>query len=284
MQDRLNQILATRRSLLQLLYRRSSIAMALALHLGAVLFLFLGPVLFAEKKQNWEYVDVQVVPASALPQPAPRTGQQNPTPRESRPEPVEPEPTPIEPPPQPEPDRPRLPTEVPEKQPEPEPPRPEPTPPPQPEPERTPEAEISNEPTSDPVDTEDSPPGEPGPPSQDPISGTGPGGAPGPIAKVGPAGVLGFDDASFTYSYYVDRMLAAIAAQWSRPPVGRDIELIVHFVIASDGTVQELEIVTPSGIRAFDRAGERAVLSASPLPPLPRSYRKESLGVTLIIQ
>ena len=100
----------------------------------------------------------------------------------------------------------------------------------------------------------------------------------------GPAAVLGFDNPDFVYGYYVDRMLSAIRAQWLRPPVGNDVEMIVHFVIRQDGTVEDLEIVKSSQIRSFDLAGQRAVLSASPLPPLPRSYREPTLGVTLIIR
>lgn len=105
-----------------------------------------------------------------------------------------------------------------------------------------------------------------------------------PIAADGPVSVLPFDNPDFNYGYYVDRMLALIRSQWVRPPVGGDVELVVHFTILLDGTVRDLEIVTASGFRSFDQAGMRAVQSASPLPPLPRGYRHDSLGVTLIIR
>jgi TonB family protein len=164
----------------------------------------------------------------------------------------EPEPPPPEPEPEPTPveeDRPKLPSPEAEK----EEPKPEP-PPPSPE-------------TGEATETED------GPTSEQPIAGGD-----------GPAAVLGFDNPDFVYGYYVDRMLAAIRAQWLRPPVGNDVEMIVHFIIRQDGTVEDLEIVKSSQIRSFDLAGQRAVLSAAPLPPLPRSYREPSLGVTLIIR
>jgi TonB family protein len=79
-------------------------------------------------------------------------------------------------------------------------------------------------------------------------------------------------------------MLAMIAAHWVRPPLGGGVEMKVHFRIHKDGRITGLRIVTSSGYNSFDLAGLRAVQSASPLPPLPRSYRRDSLGVNLIIR
>jgi TonB family protein len=93
----------------------------------------------------------------------------------------------------------------------------------------------------------------------------------------------GFDNPEFTYGYYVDRMLAAIRANWVNIPIAENAFMILHFRIQSDGRVTELEVVQSSGNRAFDLAGVRAVQSSSPLPPLPRSYRYPSLGVNLRI-
>ena len=67
---------------------------------------------------------------------------------------------------------------------------------------------------------------------------------------------------NFNYGYYIDRMLEAIRSQWLRPPVGNDVENVVHFYIRSDGAIEALEMVEPSGVTSFDMAGMRAVRSA----------------------
>jgi TonB family protein len=96
--------------------------------------------------------------------------------------------------------------------------------------------------------------------------------------------VAGFDNPDFVYGYYVEQMLAMIGKNWVRPPVDKDTEMMIHFRIHSGGELSELEIITPSGSSSFDLAGLRAVRLASPLPPLPRSFPHDSLGVNLIIR
>jgi len=98
------------------------------------------------------------------------------------------------------------------------------------------------------------------------------------------AAVAGFDNPNFTYGYYVDQMLAKISSNWSRPPVGSGIETILHFRIRRDGRIDDLRITNSSGINSFDLAALRAVQASSPLPPLPRAFREDSLGVNLIVR
>lgn len=98
------------------------------------------------------------------------------------------------------------------------------------------------------------------------------------------APVARLDNPDFTYGYYVDQMLAMISRNWVRPPVGGGIEAWLHYRIERDGRIVALEIVRSSGINSFDLAALRAVQSASPLPPLPRAFRDDSLGVNLIVR
>jgi len=98
------------------------------------------------------------------------------------------------------------------------------------------------------------------------------------------AAIAGLDNPDFTYGYYIDQMLAQIRANWVRPPLGGGIETVVHFRVSRDGRIDDLHIVTSSGYSSFDLAGLRAVQSASPLPPLPASYRRGELGVNLVIR
>lgn len=98
------------------------------------------------------------------------------------------------------------------------------------------------------------------------------------------AAVAGFDNPNFTYGYYVDQMLAQISSNWARPPVGSGVEAVLYFRIGRDGRIDDLRIAHSSGYNGFDLAALRAVQASSPLPPLPRAFREDSLGVNLIVR
>ena len=93
-----------------------------------------------------------------------------------------------------------------------------------------------------------------------------------------------FDDPNFMYGYYVQQMLALIGSHWVRPRANPGTEMAIHYNIDRNGRLTDIEVVEESGNRSFDLAGFRAVTLASPLPPLPQSYRLDSLGVTLVIK
>lgn len=165
------------------------------------------------------------------------------------------------PPPKPEPE--------PEKKPE---PKPEP---PKPEPEKKPAATTpapAKKAAEKPAQPKPAPPPEAG-------SETG---SPGGIALGAPVARL--DSPDFTYGYYVDQMLAQISRNWSRPPVKGGIEAWLHYRIQRDGAITDVEILRSSGFESFDLAAMRAVLTSSPLPPLPSGFREPFLGVNLIVR
>ena len=58
----------------------------------------------------------------------------------------------------------------------------------------------------------------------------------------------------------------------------------MHFVIERDGRIHDAAVEAESGNGTFDRAALRAVLEASPLPPLPFGYSGAYLGVRLIFR
>jgi len=217
---------------------------SLILHGGLLAGVLLVPGLLAEPPKPIEYVPVMLVPAPAV-------GVETPAPRPAPP----PEPTPEPPPPEPEPasDVPVLPDETKPKEPEPQ-PKPKPA---EPRPEPPPAAL----------------PGPQGSPTGDPGSSFTQG-----------AAVLGVEDPSFTYGYYLDRLVVAVKSQWVRPPLGSGVQGVVHFRIQEDGAIQDVRIVQSSGYNSFDLAALRAVQAAAPLPPLPRSYAKGPLGVNLIFK
>lgn len=106
----------------------------------------------------------------------------------------------------------------------------------------------------------------------------------GSAAAIGTgAEISGFDDPDFTFGYYADLMLSRIRASWQRPPLGGDIEMVIHFRIHREGRVRDIKILRSSGYNSFDRAGLQAIQRAT-MPPLPKGYRSSSLGVRLIIR
>jgi TonB family protein len=78
-------------------------------------------------------------------------------------------------------------------------------------------------------------------------------------------------------------MLALIHAGWVRPPTEGEVQAVLSFTVGRKGEISDLEVAQTSGFTAFDLAALRAVDNASPLPPLPASYRRDSLRVTLIV-
>lgn len=262
MEDAVARTLSQRRRRRLGRLRPAGVLSALILHLALVALAVLLPIFSAEESQALEIVNVRIVPSQALgtpqpPEPQPQTPEPvaPEAPQEDEPEPEETPPEEDVPAPEPEPERPVMPAPSDEAEPEETPPQRQPEPEPEPA-TRTPPAERRGSPTGSPGGT----------------SATG-----ADIAAVG--------DPDFTYGYYLDRVLAAIEANWRRPPTdGVPLQVVVNFRIRRDGRVFELDVVEESGLGSFDLAGLRAVQASSPLPPLPAGYRKDSLAIRLIIR
>ncbi|MEM7351409.1 MAG: energy transducer TonB [Acidobacteriota bacterium] len=224
---------------------------SLVFHSVLVAAVWVVPQLFAKPPEKIDAIAVVVVPPQVL-------GVEEtppPPPPKPKPEPPPPEPPPPEPPP-PEPEP--VPEDVPvlvekkkkvEKKPPPPPPKPKPKPPPKIEP----------------------PPQRVGSPFGKSLG-----------ASTNNA-TLGVEDPNFTYGYYLDRVVSAISANWVRPPLG-NLETHLHFRIRRDGTITDLRLVKSSTEGDFDAAALRAVESSSPLPPLPKGYKRDDLGINLIVK
>lgn len=93
-------------------------------------------------------------------------------------------------------------------------------------------------------------------------------------------GEIAFDTDNFPFAHYISRMRRKIAAHW-RVPAGGQGELlcVIYFRVTRDGTVMATAIEQSSGLFMFDQAAQRAIVQASPMPPLPQEYREEYLGV-----
>jgi TonB family protein len=88
-------------------------------------------------------------------------------------------------------------------------------------------------------------------------------------------------EGDFPYTVYIERMRTLIGGRWIRPQVSMGAGTTVYFVINLDGTIRDAKVESGSGNSSFDRAALRAVIEASPLPPLPFGYNGTYLGVHL---
>lgn len=96
---------------------------------------------------------------------------------------------------------------------------------------------------------------------------------------------VGVEDPDFTYGYYIDGMVTHIGQYWTRPNIAQRLEEAqVYYRILPDGRITDLRLIQSSGSTTFDEAAMRAIQAAVPLPPLPRGYKKDYLGITLVVQ
>jgi protein TonB len=98
---------------------------------------------------------------------------------------------------------------------------------------------------------------------------------------IGPASVLGD-----RFGAYVDLMTDRIAQHWNRAGVNSSPAQKCHitFTIARNGTVSNVQVSAPSGNYLLDTSAKRAVLDASPLPPLPAQFERNEATVDLSFQ
>ncbi len=109
--------------------------------------------------------------------------------------------------------------------------------------------------------------------------------APMPLGRPGgsPAGVgsLSLDVSDFPFTYYLRQIQEKVSQKWVQP--GRTAEpglrVVVLFEIARDGQVSSSKVEKSSGNAWYDQSALRAVIEASPFPPLPQEFPAQSLRV-----
>ncbi len=256
--NQVNQLLTSRRGRFSPKPLRIALSISALVHAALVVAVVLVPGLLRSDPPKLDYVEIVSIPAADLnpgPKPQPKV---QPAPPAPEPEP-EPEPIPEEPV--------EVPDDIPlieEKEPEPKPDPPKETPPP------------VVEPPEEPVEPEEDVDDTPAVPEEPSLPAASKG-------EVKDTTVAGFDDPDFKYDYYSRSLIAAIQRAWRRPRIDRRLDLAIKFRVSRAGTVSDVELVRTSGIPSYDRAGLRALENASWLPPLPVAYRKQSLGVTVLL-
>jgi outer membrane biosynthesis protein TonB len=123
--------------------------------------------------------------------------------------------------------------------------------------------------------------------------GQGQGGAGG--RGEGRAGIEGepipLDSKDPQYSDYLDRIRRMIKDKWSYPCVKdsgsarceyKSAQLIIEFGILKDGRVPFVIVRERSAYEVYDEYAERAILLASPFPPVPESMAKGKPGIPIL--
>jgi periplasmic protein TonB len=95
------------------------------------------------------------------------------------------------------------------------------------------------------------------------------------------AGALTLDVSDFPYAWYLRQVLQKVSVQWQKQNQIKEPgqKPIVWVEIQRDGSIRMPKIETTSGNSLYDQAALRAVMEASPFPPLPEDWSKPSLRV-----
>lgn len=107
--------------------------------------------------------------------------------------------------------------------------------------------------------------------------------APRGLPTGSPAGVgaMTLDASDFPYAWYLRQVLQKVEGEWQRQnqraaPTQKPLVLVE---ILRDGSIRMPKIDQSSGSALYDQAALRAVLDASPFPPLPEDWSRPSLRV-----
>lgn len=103
-----------------------------------------------------------------------------------------------------------------------------------------------------------------------------------PDAGTAATGSISLDVSDFPFTYYLRQIQAKISERWSRPRVaagGGERVVVVIFEIGRDGQIKEPKVERESGNLLYDQSALRAVVDASPFPPLPSEFKAPFLRV-----
>jgi TonB family protein len=102
-----------------------------------------------------------------------------------------------------------------------------------------------------------------------------------PDATTPTTGSISLDGSDFPFTYYLRAIQRKIGDQWAPPKgaVAGGEKAIVLFEIGRDGQIKEPAVERSSGNAIFDQSAVRAVMEASPFPPLPQGFPGPSLRV-----
>jgi protein TonB len=90
------------------------------------------------------------------------------------------------------------------------------------------------------------------------------------------------------FGYYASLIRQKVAENWRTgdldPRIRTAPPVIVTFTVARDGRASDVRLIQGSGIPPLDYSCQRAVLDASPFPPLPAQYERNSATIEFWFQ
>ncbi len=90
------------------------------------------------------------------------------------------------------------------------------------------------------------------------------------------------------YGYYEEILRQRVASKWRTAEVDPTLRtappVIVSFEIQRDGRVRDVRFLQRSGNSTLDYSAQRAILEASPFPPLPAGFERNSAAVEFWFQ
>jgi protein TonB len=90
------------------------------------------------------------------------------------------------------------------------------------------------------------------------------------------------------FGEYSQRVQQMVQQKWRTGDVDANIRtgpaVIADFEIRRDGTIGPVRILQRSGISTLDFSVQRAILEASPFPPLPQGFERNSATVEFVFE
>jgi protein TonB len=114
-------------------------------------------------------------------------------------------------------------------------------------------------------------------PTEEDASGSG---TTGPGGGAGESTVASLELGDVEFAWYGTSVTAALQSNYTPPMltnVRQTLVVVVSFEILRDGSVRNIRIESPSGVRSMDRSALRAVTDAAPLPALPAGLGSDTL-------
>ena len=85
------------------------------------------------------------------------------------------------------------------------------------------------------------------------------------------------------FAGYAQQIQQLVAQKWHTGDVAASVQtapvVIASFDLMRDGSIRNPRIIQRSGISALDYSAQRAILEASPFPPIPQGFDKDSAHV-----
>jgi TonB family protein len=94
------------------------------------------------------------------------------------------------------------------------------------------------------------------------------------------------DTMGVDFGPYLRQVIQATQNSWdilipesARAPLLKKGKVAIQFMIMPDGTVQQMQLIGPSGDVSLDKAAWGGILGASPFPPLPKQFKGPYLAL-----